>query len=217
MVARPMDKEAPEGKVKSLGDKLYGDFSPSAVPRAPDGGIQPGFAADAGPSRPEPTEENYICLRGPCRHFWHLTATAGEGNPASTWEALGVAAPREHYLTCLVHPGIETQLSFDELVHDCNRWDPLSPSEVGEREERRLLYQIRRRRKSGPAADDVAMAFKNMNGSELPTEGIPTIGELYPDDGPLGELLSNDGPAELVGPDDEEFDEGDGNGQSTGA
>ena len=135
---------APEDKSKSLKDKAYGDFTPSQIPIGADGGPVPGWGVMEPALNPEPTEDNYVCLRGPCRHFWHLVCSAGEGNPAGTFEALGVPKPREHHLTCTVHPGTETTLSFDEIVHDCNRWDPLVDSEVAMVEARRQLYQIRR-------------------------------------------------------------------------
>jgi hypothetical protein len=135
---------SPEDKSKSLKDKVYGDFQPSQVPIAPDGGPVPGWGAMDAPLRPEPTEDNYICLRGPCRHFWHLVCSAGEGNPGGTWEALGIPEPREHHLTCTAHPGTETQLSFDELVFECSRWDPMDDTERLMLEARRTLYQIRR-------------------------------------------------------------------------
>jgi hypothetical protein len=135
---------SPDNKSKALKDKVYGDFQPVQVPVAPDGGPVAGFGILESPARPEPTEDNYICLRGPCRYFWHLVCSAGEGNPGGTWEALGIAEPREHHLTCTAHSGTETQLSFDEIVFDCNRWDPLVPAETMMLESRREIYRIRR-------------------------------------------------------------------------
>jgi hypothetical protein len=131
-------------KFKSLKEKTYGDFSPSPLPIGPDGGPMLAGAVLEPAARPEPTEDNYICLRGPCRHFWHLVCSAGEGNPAGTFEALGLPEPREHHLTCTAHPGTETQLSFDELVFECNRWDPITSGEIAMADARRELYQIRR-------------------------------------------------------------------------
>ena len=148
-----MDK-SPDDKVKTLEGKVYADFAPTAVPAAPDGGIPPGFAADVAPSRPEATEDNYVCLRGPCRHLWEIEATAGEGNPRGTFEALGIAEPRARYLSCLAHPGTETELSRDEIIFDCTLWDPLTPADVAAREQRRDLYWIRRK-------------------AEQPTEDVP--------------------------------------------
>jgi hypothetical protein len=137
-------KAASEDKSKALKDKIYGDFQPSQVPVAADGGPVPGFGVMEAPLREEPTEDNFVCLRGPCRHFWHLVCSAGEGNPGGTWKALGIPAPREHHLTCTAHPGTETTLSFDEIVYECSRWDPLTEPEISALEARRDLYQIRR-------------------------------------------------------------------------
>lgn len=94
--------------------------------------------------QPEPvpprTPENFICLRGPCRFYWHLTTMAGEGNPAGTFEALGIPRPRQHHHVCLVNPGFETDLT-DDNVFDCNRWEPLSHHEVTHRLTLRQDYE----------------------------------------------------------------------------
>lgn len=153
------DDGASVNKTRSLKDKSYGDFQPSSVPVAPDGGPVPGLALE-GPDRPEPTEDNFVCLRGPCRHFWHLVCSAGEGNPKGTFAALGVPEPREHHLTCTAHPGTETQLSFDEIVYECNRWDPVTASEMADTERRRRLYQIKR------AAEEPIEEVDDLEGDE---------------------------------------------------
>jgi len=146
-----MEKNEAEGKHVVLQDKHYSDFQPSAVPIAPDGGIVPGYGMDQeGP--PEPVQpERFICLRGPCRHFWHLISEFPSGNPENTWLGLTdpltgapVPKPRQHTYSCLVHPGMETELTED-TVFDCNLWDPVDPHDsiAIAREERRRLYQIR--------------------------------------------------------------------------
>lgn len=133
-------RDRPEGQ--SVSEKHYADFEPAQAPTVgPAGDIQ---IAMVGPAPPAPawTAENAICARGPCRHFWHLVTTVGEGNPDGTWEHLGIAPPRQHSYTCLVNRGMETEFP-DDVAFDCNLWDPLTPSELAARDERRQLYQIR--------------------------------------------------------------------------
>lgn len=93
-----------------------------------------------GIGQPEPvpprTEEHFVCLRGPCRHYWHLVTMVQAGNPAGTWEELGIEAPRQHHHTCMVNPAFETSFE-DDNVFDCNKWDPYTETE---------LVQIRNRR-----------------------------------------------------------------------
>lgn len=90
---------------------------------------------------PERTPENMICLRGPCRHYWHMVAMADAGNPAGTWAKLGVDAPRQHHHTCLAGPE-ETDLAEDN-VFECNRWEPYTNDELIKIKARRDQYTRR--------------------------------------------------------------------------
>ncbi len=108
------------------------DFTPAMVPVASDGGIDPKVAALAvGSPSPAPprTTEHFVCMRGPCRHYWRLVTMTNAGNPEGTWEALGIAEPRQHHHTCLVNPGYETDFG-DDNAFECNKWDPLSEQEL---------------------------------------------------------------------------------------
>lgn len=134
-----MEKRGSEDKRKSLADKTYGDFQVSPIPIAPDGGIAPGYAPIE-PSAPPVVSE---CEKGPCRHFWLITAGAGEGNPEDTWVHLGIERPVAHVQTCTAHPGTETELSRDEPIYSCNRWDPIEPIELIKLEKRRQVYRDR--------------------------------------------------------------------------
>ena len=140
-----MEKREKDDSASTVAEKHYADFEPAPAPTmGPNGAIQVGFVGAAVPA-PIWNEDNVVCARGPCRHFWHLVTTVGEGNPAETWAELGIAQPRQHSYTCLVNPGMETEFGND-AVFGCNLWDPLTDSELAEREMRRELYQIRRRR-----------------------------------------------------------------------
>lgn len=106
------------------------EWEPSPLPPiAPDGGFAPDMVGNPEPI-PEWTPENSICLRGPCTHYWHLVTMSEAGNPKGTWEALGVSEPRQHNHTCLVHPGLETDLT-ENNVYGCSKWAPMS---IGDRE-----------------------------------------------------------------------------------
>jgi hypothetical protein len=83
--------------------------------------------------------ESSMCAKGPCRHYWRLVTLADSGNPAGTWEALGIPEPRQHTHVCLVNPGMETDLG-DDFVFECSRWDPIIPADLHQLEARRKKY-----------------------------------------------------------------------------
>ena len=149
-----MDMKSAADKSASLQDKHYSDVNVGgAIPIAPDGGIVPGYGSVA--PAPQAPESAWICKRGPCRHFWHLSSEFPAGNPESTWEGLTdpltgapVPKPKQHSYSCLVQLGYEMDLTED-TVFDCNRWDPIDPDdrEIVERGRRRDLYKIRLARK----------------------------------------------------------------------
>lgn len=129
----------------------YQGIPPAQLPpMAPDGGPSP-VAIAAPPPMPPATPELFVCLRGPCRHYWELVTHLESGNPADTWDAeeglvdpqtgAAVRQPRQINRTCLVHPGLETDLT-DDLVYSCDRWDPLIPGErlLKRRDKNRHLY-----------------------------------------------------------------------------
>ena len=128
-------------KVVIPSEKHYADFAPAAVPTAPDGGIAPGFGLEQVVPLPS-TADQFVCLRGPCKHYWHLVTTAGEGNPEGTWAALGISTPRQHHRTCTVNPGMETDLT-DDCVFECSRWDPVPPHDLVQLNARRRAYEVK--------------------------------------------------------------------------
>jgi hypothetical protein len=123
-------------------DQPEDTFSPSPIPAGPDGGIDADVAASmlGQPTAvPERSPEHFVCMRGPCRHYWHLVTMAQEGNPEETWEHLGIPAPRQHHHTCLVNPGFETDFG-DDNAYKCSKWDPMLDSELVELKRRRDSY-----------------------------------------------------------------------------
>lgn len=94
---------------------------------------------------PDATPEQFVCLRGPCRHYWHLVTDAHVGNPAGSFEAMGLEVPKLHHHTCLLNPGQETEFAED-CAYDCSRWDPFSPRELKKIEKRRNAYFKRNNR-----------------------------------------------------------------------
>lgn len=147
-----MEKIEEPGKVVLSQEKHYSDFEPGAIPIAPDGGIVPGYGAEPLPPAIQLTAQNSVCVRGPCRYYWHVVTDFPAGNPESTWDGklidpktgLPVTKPQQHNHSCLVQPGLEMDMTED-VIFACNRWDPVDPQsdEALEREARRELYQIR--------------------------------------------------------------------------
>ncbi len=116
----------------------------------------PGLTPLAGPigsTPPIPAADpvTFICLRGPCRHYWHFEAHMDSGNPKETWDPeIGlkdedgnpIRQPRLIQRVCLAHPGVETELD-DTTVYECSRWSPLTPREVRKLEKLRKSYYKR--------------------------------------------------------------------------
>jgi hypothetical protein len=120
----------------------FNDVEVSSLPIAPDGGIAPGFGIAPAAGPPAPSPENSVCLRGPCRHYWEMETDFDAGNPAGTFEALGLKEPRQKHRTCLRSPAAETTLgSFP--VRACDQWDPMDRVSLDERERRREQYYAR--------------------------------------------------------------------------
>jgi hypothetical protein len=125
-----------DAKHKSPLDQ-YRHIEPGPLAIGPDGGIIPGLMRPP-PAAPMATAATFVCLRGPCRHYWELTTHVESGNPAGTFGPDGLkdpatgrplAAPRQINRACLVHPGTETELT-DDSVYACNMWEPMSPRDL---------------------------------------------------------------------------------------
>ena len=119
------------------------DFQPSPIPVDADGGPLAGYGTVGSPMVAPPwIAKNTVCLRGPCRHYWHLVTMAQEGNPAETWKELGISEPRKHSHVCLVQFGMETEFG-DDNVYECSKWDPHTSSELVQIRSRREAYYRR--------------------------------------------------------------------------
>jgi hypothetical protein len=161
METRDGSDERESGKTFIPGE-TFADVEPAPLPPlAPDGGPVPiGIAPP--PAAPPATPESMMCLRGPCTHYWFLETTMPSGNPEDTWKELGVREPRQLHHICLVHPGLETELT-DDCVYRCSRWDPVDLSKQAALENRRDLYYA-------------------MNPDHRPDEDEKTIMDLDEDD-----------------------------------
>ena len=127
----PSRDEAPENAIINPMDAfLDTDFGPTPV--APSGSFVPAVAVYETEPIPEATEENFICLRGPCRYYLEMRPVFQAGNTKGSLETRLIQA----YRTCGRITGYELQLT-DECMHDCSDWDPLSKEETDAREERR--------------------------------------------------------------------------------
>jgi hypothetical protein len=105
---------------------MSGDETTLQAP-APDGPEVQLYQIGQPAPMPPRTPEHFVCLRGPCRYYWHLVTSAQEGNPGDTWEHLGIPQPRLHHHTCLLGP---EEVDFaDDNAYECSRWDPLDPEE----------------------------------------------------------------------------------------
>jgi len=142
--------ETPSKVIDPLDSLLSGVEGSQLPPIAPDGGFSPAIGEPF--KIPDAIPENFICLRGPCHYYMESIMVFGAGN---TRDSL----PREPLLVtrrCLRIPGYEIDLS-DELVRDCNRFDPMSPEEVSTLEVRRNRYY---------QANPNIVPFKIPNGKE---------------------------------------------------
>jgi hypothetical protein len=119
-------------------DGPFANFEPGPLPIAPDGGIQPGHGMDT-PEPPPPMDAHHcICLRGPCQHYWEISGPMVSGNPAGTWEHLGIKEPKQFFRGCIFGP---QETEFGEFTpSECNSWDPIELHTFRERELRRQKW-----------------------------------------------------------------------------
>ncbi len=141
------DDELLDEKYKSLTDNFEDVAIGGLPPIAPDGGFIATGPIGNGAIVPAADPRNFICVRGPCVHYWQRETFYASGNPAETWGEGGlvdgdhkpIRMPRQIDRTCLAHPGTETELT-DELVYDCGRWLPMTPRQVRKRDKLRRAY-----------------------------------------------------------------------------
>lgn len=104
-------------------DRLLAEDIPPAMPPGPGGLFAPA------PIQPEPipeaTPETMICLRGPCVHYVEIQTRFQAGNSKGTLDAVPVQKNR----FCNVMAASEIDLT-DEIVMDCNKWDPQGEFDV---------------------------------------------------------------------------------------
>jgi hypothetical protein len=83
---------------------------------------------------PEASEENLICLRGPCRNYMEIVQRFDVGNTIGTL----TQEPRLTNRFCRIPNSSDIDLT-DSCVYACSHWDPIDPddSEYKLREERR--------------------------------------------------------------------------------
>jgi len=111
---------------------------PGPPPIGTDGGIAPSHGVAGPPPLPAATPENFICMRGPCKHHVHLQTVADYGNPSGTF-APG-EEPRQHTYLCVAFPGIEIDFTED-CCFACNRWEPMLPIERNRIKSRRARFR----------------------------------------------------------------------------
>lgn len=99
-------------------------------PMSPDGGFAPTMNFQPEPI-PEATLENFICLRGPCRHYFEARNPFPAGNAAGTFAAPPTQTTR--YCKAMTPPLDLT----DEVMYECNTWHPLRSAEKFALEEAR--------------------------------------------------------------------------------
>src|SRR6185436_8511362 len=128
----------PEDLIISPMDTLL-DTDFGALPVGPEGSFIPATAVYESDPIPEATEENMVCLRGPCRHYLEMRPFFAAGNAKGTLDHHHVLVKR----TCMVISGYEVDMT-DEVMNECTGWDPLMPEELALKNSRReRYYQIR--------------------------------------------------------------------------
>jgi hypothetical protein len=128
-----MNIRRPEGKRAELGEKLANEEPGPLPPLAPDNGFAPPLLATPAAPIPAAAEENFVCLRGPCRFFLQLNSIAEVDAPTLDHQ------PEQINRFCRAIPGIEIDLT-DDNVFACTGWDPDLSPERGYREDRRVAY-----------------------------------------------------------------------------
>ncbi|HZJ67658.1 MAG TPA: hypothetical protein VFD36_29345 [Kofleriaceae bacterium] len=157
------DEARDDAKYKSLTDD-FSDVELGQMAFGPDG--TPSVGIGPGASVPQADPRLFICLRGPCVHYWQRETFFASGNPKATWDDLvdpetgeKVRMPRQVDRTCTAHPGTETELT-DELVYDCTKWVPMTPRQVRKRERARRRYY-----KNYPDHDPAFVPIERVKGS----------------------------------------------------
>jgi hypothetical protein len=130
----PFDPTEDDKEIDVLDQLMERELTPAAM--GPGGNLFTPFAFDA-MEMPEFTAENVICLRGPCRHYWETKQYFEAGNTAGTLDH----APMYTQKICLKQPGVIVNMN-DEVVKECNAWEPLDNLATTQRDKaREEFYQ----------------------------------------------------------------------------
>ena len=137
------DASEDEDPIELLDQLMAADPAP-LPPVAPDGGFSPQIAGEPAPI-PEATVQTCICMAGPCRWYMQLLTFFPSGN---TEGSPGYDA-RQWVRYCDVLRSAHISLA-EELVYECNRWEPISDVEKKRRAgAAKKLVQIRKNFKKG--------------------------------------------------------------------
>lgn len=104
-----------------------------AVPVAIEQAAQAAMLAPEAPL-PAATPEHFVCLRGPCRHYFQIRTLAGV-------QLRGVEhIPTQVSRYCTAISGVQLDLTED-LVFECSRWEPQKAAAAPELEQRAWLAE----------------------------------------------------------------------------
>ncbi len=123
-------RDEDNGVIDPLDSFLDADLG--QLPMASDGKFIPNTAVFETEPIPDSNEENFICLRGPCKYYLEMIPYFNAGNTKGSLDH----RPIQFYRTCMRIAGYELELT-DSCMMACNQWDPLSPFEKERLELRR--------------------------------------------------------------------------------
>lgn len=115
------------------------DFEPGGLP--PGGG---GDMGAPGPPPPDPTLDEVLCLKGPCRFLWSFQTDFRHGNPEGTFPK--GQEPRHNRNICL--RGSEEMDLAGAAVYRCNKYKPLRWWQRGKQDNLVQLYAKRQKEKT---------------------------------------------------------------------
>ena len=132
-----MNTDEDEDEKSSRPSDKYEDFSVAPIVIAEDGGPAAVGSVTETPLVPKIAPDNFQCIIGPCRHYWHLITLGPDGG----------SVLKQHSHTCMVSSARENDLG-DDCVFECNLYDPIG------------LRERWRRKRSKRKADKARKASK---------------------------------------------------------
>lgn len=132
------DRDDDDERPRRVASSLQDEFQPAHVAVGGDGAMM----VTGTPPPLQLRDEDWICTRGPCRHFMHVVTNLDAQGPL---DGSAGAEVRQSVYSCFPAPGREMELSGDSIIYDCNLWDPRDPDSPAERalEARRAAYHAR--------------------------------------------------------------------------